>query len=197
VRIHAIFGIMDSSTSSSTPASAASVRGLLSACCAVVSLVVLSSCATPIGKTVPVSTSEEARSSLGRASSLVVYEGLPHQTKEAALLQTELARPDTTRLVGYPFYKPPVAAKNKARLRSILADPATYGPYTGPKTCGGFHPDYAVSWTSGGTSSHLLICYGCSEALISHQGALLPYDIRHNRLAELKGILAAHAEKRP
>jgi hypothetical protein len=180
-------------------AAAASIRRMFTGCCAVVTAIVLSSCASsvPIGKTVPVSASEDARSSLRSANPLRVYEGLPHQNKEQALLKTELARRETIRLHGYPFYTPAVAAKNDATLRRILANPSSFRPYTGPKTCGGFHPDYAVSWTTGGASSHLLICFGCGEALFSHQGTLLPYDIRHGELAELQATLAAHAAKRP
>lgn len=197
MRFRAIFQFMDPSNPPTRHVSSSSARRLFTIGCAFVTAFVLASCATPIGKTVPVSNSENARSSLRSAPSLTVYEGLPHQTKEVALLEAELARTNTVRIHGYPFYTPAVAAKDDATLRRILAAPDTFKPYSGPKTCGGYHPDYAVAWTTGGVTSYLLICYGCGEALISHRGELLPYDIRHGELAELRATLAAHAAKRP
>lgn len=151
----------------------------------------------PIGESVPVGRAEDMRAGLRSAPTLMVYEGLPHQTKEKVLLEREVQRADVTRLLGYPFYKPPVPAKQNARLKSLLGDANNYGTYTGPKTCGGFHPDYAVSWTAEGEPHFILICFGCGEALFWDGRRLMPYDIKHGPLSELMGLLVGHVSKRP
>ncbi len=166
---------------------------------ATITALALASCATsvPIGKKVPVSDGEEIRASLRGAGRVMVFEGLPHQTKEKALMESELARKRTTRILGYPFYTPAVPAKDRAGLQRILGDARTYSPYSGPKTCGGFHPDYSVAWSSGGVDHHIQICFGCGEALFTDGRLLLPYDVKHGPLAELRSLLAPHALKRP
>lgn len=159
----------------------------------------LSACATtaPIGKPVAVSAAEDIRLSARTAAKLMVYEGLPHQAHERELLGREAARADVTRIAGYPFYTPARPAKQPEELRRILGDAESYGVYRGPKTCGGFHPDYAVSWGSGGGSHHILICFGCGEALVSDGGRMLPYDLREPALGQLRALLSRHALKRP
>lgn len=160
----------------------------------------LAACAhtVPIGKVVPVRDGDEMRKGLRAADELMVYEGLPHQTKEKELMESELAKSKTIRIHGYPFYLPPVAAKKQAELKKILGDPRTYKKYTGPKTCGGFHPDYAVFWNEGEVPKHILICFGCGEALFSDGGKLMPFDIRHSQLYKLRDdILAVQHLKRP
>lgn len=164
-----------------------------------ITAVAVSSCATsvPIGKKVPVSEGEGIRASLREASRVMVYEGLPHQTKEKELMEREAARKGTIRILGYPFYTPSVPAKDREALQRILGDARTYAPYSGPKTCGGFHPDYNVSWSSAGTDHHIQICFGCGEALLTDGRLLLAYDVKHTTLAELRSLLARHALKRP
>ncbi len=166
---------------------------------AILALVALPACTTsvPIGKPVPVKAGEDLRASVAAAGRIDVYEGLPHQTKEVELLQREVARQDVIRIHGYPFYTPAVPAMAQESLRQLLADPRSYAVYSGPKTCGGFHPDYAVHWEAGGRPYHILICYGCGEALFSDGERLLPYDVRHGPLDRLRASLAGHARKRP
>src|SRR5689334_5894049 len=43
-----------------------------------------------------------------RASSLTLYEGLPHQSWEKASLESELATKETFRIREWPFYKRPL-----------------------------------------------------------------------------------------
>lgn len=112
-------------------------------------------------------------------------------------MEQEAKRNDVHRILGYPFYAPPAAAKNRDKLQRILSDEGSYAVYTGPKTCGGFHPDYDVEWTSGGRKMHVQICFGCGEALFADGANLIPYDFRDEALAEVKSALSVHAVKRP
>jgi hypothetical protein len=94
-----------------------------------------------------------------------VFEGLPHQFDEAELLEAELARKETVNIGGFPFYAEPISVDSRT-LESIAAgcrSPASYAPWSGLKLCGGFHPDWCVTFGEGETSWHLLICFGCRE----------------------------------
>lgn len=156
-------------------------------------------CATsnPIGKPVPVAAGEEIRSSLQSAQRLMVYEGLPHQAHEKELIAREIVRKDTTRLHGYPFYTPARPAKQAAGLRRVLGSADSYKVYGGPKTCGGFHPDYAVSWNDGAKSYQLLVCFGCGEVLATDGATSMPFSLKNPVVAELRGLLDGHSLKRP
>src|SRR3954471_25095391 len=82
------------------------------------------------------------------ASGVRLFEGLPHQTWERDILTSELKTKKTVNLHGYPFYDAtlPLRREDAEVLRGILADPGSYHPFRGEKLCGGFHPDYSVSW---------------------------------------------------
>jgi hypothetical protein len=159
----------------------------------------LTSCVTsaPIGKPVAIAASDEVRASFRNARTLLVYEGLPHQAHEKALLAQELQRSDVTRIADYPFYAPAVAARQPESLRRILGNAASFRVYSGPKTCGGFHPDYAVAWSDRGSTHHLLVCYGCGEVLLLSGGQSLAYNLTDQAVADLQQAFAPHARKRP
>ena len=176
------------------------LRALLPLSVLAVVTLMLGGCAQtpPIGKIVPVRAGDEMRESLRAADELYVYEGLPHQTKEKSLMESELAKSEVIRIHGYPFYLPKARAKKESELKKLLGDPRTYGKYTGPKTCGGYHPDYAVHWMENGVPKHILICFGCGEALFSDGSELLPFDIRHSQMYKLRDdLLSVQRLKRP
>lgn len=123
---------------------------------------------------------------------LTVYEGLPHQMFEADLLEKEkktkpvveftvtpkAAKLDTKRNDKYPFYKAPLKLKDEdlESLRSLLSSGETYKEWTGVKNCGGFHPDFAIEWTSDGKTMRALICFNCGEIILSGAQGDLLYD---------------------
>jgi hypothetical protein len=174
-------------------------RSIQSLLAIVIAALVLPACVAsrPIGTPVPVASAESIRAGIRSANSLMVYEGLPHQAKEPELLEQELKRRDVTRIADYPFYTPGAPAKDRAALQRILGNANHFSTYTGPKTCGGFHPDYAITWRDRGSSYHVLICFGCGEVLISDGQQQLPYDIKRPAWAELRALLAEHSSKRP
>jgi hypothetical protein len=85
---------------------------------------------------------------VSRASTLILYEGLPHPLREAEQFKRELATKKTVRFHDYPFYEGPlhVAANDIGTLRRLSANPDSYWSYGGPKLCGGYHPDYCLAW---------------------------------------------------
>jgi len=144
-----------------------------------------------------IEATDDFRKSLATASKLVVYEGLPHQLFEQAVMQRESERPDVTRIAGYPFYTPAVSAKNEELLEKLLSDPKSIDVWIGEKWCGGFHPDYSVSWTSGGNTYSALICFGCEEVIFSEGTRRFRYELAHEACDAFERDLASYRSKRP
>lgn len=146
-----------------------------------------------------VSQSGELRKSLGSVDELFVHEGLPHQMREAKLYQSERTRDDISLTGGYAFYAPQQPVKEDARhkLQQLLTDAASYAAMPQePTDCGPFHPDYALSWQDKGEDCHLLICYGCNEAIFLSGKSSLHYQLR-GILPKLKPIFVQFQDKRP
>ena len=141
--------------------------------------------------------------SIRRADRVIVYEGLPHPMYEEEALRRELEAGGTIEFAGYPFYREPldVAAADVEALRTLMGDRSLYRPYVGEKDCGGFHPDYAVEWSSGGKTYRALICFGCSEAWFEGpRGEVQKYDLRRDARVggkSLLEVLRAYRKNRP
>lgn len=111
----------------------------------------------------------EALKFMNDATSIEIFEGLPHQTFEAEALKEELASKKTIQLGGYPFYATPhkLRKNDDTKLEKLLEDAAGFVPFTGYKMCGGFHPDYAIVFKKDNVVCELLICFGCGDARIA------------------------------
>lgn len=136
---------------------------------------------------------------LAPTASLTLYEGLPHQSWEAELLEKELEAKKTITVQGFPFYERPlvVTAADVAELRGLSAAPDTFSPYRGPKMCGGFHPDYCLSWQDGETKYELLICFGCHEMKFFAPNHEAIADIQAEALARFEAVLKKYRDQRP
>jgi len=95
-----------------------------------------------------------------------LFEGLPHPLFEAGSLRQEIAKKQTFEWHGYRFYDEPlwIPEEIEAILGELTTSDQRYRNYTGMKKCGGFHPDYALSWN--GASVEILLCFGGGEARI-------------------------------
>lgn len=134
-----------------------------------------------------------------RSKSFVLYEGLPHQTFESEQLEKELATKRTRRIDEYFFYDHPleVADADVEKLRRLSSASENYSPYAGPKECGGFHPDYALAWSDGDETYHLLICFGCHEMEFHGPRGMLLVDIREKAFKQFEAILKQYRDQRP
>lgn len=143
--------------------------------------------------------SSGVRNSLLRTQELLIHEGLPHQSFEPAALAAERAREDVAEIAGYPFYSPAVEADEdeKSSLKRLLSSKKSISSFSGEKPCGGFHPDFAVSWTTSTESFAALICYGCDEILFVSPSARFRYDLSSSSLSVLKEVFARFRLKRP
>ena len=134
-----------------------------------------------------------------RASSLNLYEGLPHQGWEADQLKKELATKKTLRIHGFPFYERPlpIAADEVEPLRRLCAAADSFLSYGGPKLCGGYHPDYCLAWRDGEATYHLLICFGCHEMKLYGPKQELLADIRSDAFKQFETTLKKYRDQRP
>jgi hypothetical protein len=130
---------------------------------------------------------------------IFIYEGLPHQSYEEELLEVESKRPDITLIGEHLFYTPRIIADDKISdlLRSILTSENALYAHTGPKKCGGFHPDYAVTWYNEDEDFAALICFGCEEIKFITPSKVLHYDLNYSTCSELQKILREYKLKRP
>jgi hypothetical protein len=144
-----------------------------------------------------VEASSDCRKSITLAETLEVHEGLPHQTTEKALFEKEIKRGDVAEIGNYPFYTPGVLATNAAELKRILSDSATIETHKGAKRCGGFHPDYGITWKAEGKTCHALVCFGCGEIVFHDGKTSFTYDSSDEAEGRLKKLLSVYAKNRP
>jgi hypothetical protein len=132
------------------------------------------------------------------SATLTLYEGLPHQLYERAELEQEKKKP-TVQLDGFLFYREPLELKEADRqaLKVLIGDPGSLEAYSGEKTCGGFHPDYAIEWNEGGKAYRYLICFGCGEARVITPAGEIVYDIAPRAKERLKTLLSPYRKNRP
>ena len=135
----------------------------------------------------------------GEAPDVLLLEGLPHQLVEHSAFLDERKAHKTTEIGGYHFYQPPLplTAEEVAGLRATCLDPQTYGAYSGPKRCGGFHPDYALRWGHGRAAVYTLVCFGCHETQTLDGKRCLIADLPEPAFRRLEATLAKRRSQRP
>ncbi len=137
------------------------------------------------------------RATVAAAKTIEVFEGLPHQMWDKELLAVELKRKDTQVICKFPFYTPSTTASNSEALRKLLSSADSITEYGVPKRCGGYHPDYCVSWLAGETTYHALICFGCHEIIFYDGKTSLIYDLKNKAPEQFQKLLAIYEVKRP
>jgi hypothetical protein len=100
-------------------------------------------------------------------SPAAVFEGLPHPQAESDVYASESRRKDTFTNHGFKFYTPHYywGGKGTGAITHIARSLETYNRWTGPKFCGGFHPDLLVRFGRGRETVDCHICLGCGEAI--------------------------------
>lgn len=140
-----------------------------------------------------------AVATLTEKSELILYEGLPHQTWDRKLLESELKKKATVSRHGFPFYKRPnpVTEKDAKTLLALAKDPKSFAPFTPHKRCGGFHPDFSLVWKSGNEDLEMHVCFGCHEIKVYKGNVTVHCDIRGETYNKLKKLLANYQKQRP
>ena len=131
----------------------------------------------------------------------LLFEGLPHQTWEAEALESELASKDTIILGSYPLYdEVRVASEEMTRqLVSILSLPGNLTKWRGVKLCGGFHPDWAITFESKAGILDVFLCFGCQELRLFPRGQedFFLADFTTEAEEQLKTLLSPFNKHRP
>ena len=133
------------------------------------------------------------------APDVILLEGLPHQLVEHSAFLGERKAHKTTEVGGYFFYQSPLplTLEEAAGLRATCLDQQTYAPYSGPKRCGGFHPDYALRWGHGRAAVYTLVCFGCHETQTLDSKRCLISDLPEPAFRRLEATLAKRRSQRP
>lgn len=135
------------------------------------------------------------------ATLAVTYEGLPHQTYEAAELWHDLFTTSNRSIGGYRFYTAPTELPSalRASINAAMRRSSLYQPYRGPKLCGGYHPDYCFEWHTKRDTFFALLCTGCREVILIGGGGELLCDLNDEpgiafvKLLDVYGRAKAHA----
>lgn len=146
---------------------------------------------------------DRAAADLRASSDLVLHEGLPHGLFERALCEAEFHSKSTVERHGHLFYAAPIplTPADADSLRATFGDPDNFFPRD-PDTyslCGGFHPDYALTWSSGAGAYELHLCFGCYEANLYTPTGPVPFGLRgtHYRSSPPRDTLHAFRVQRP
>jgi hypothetical protein len=136
---------------------------------------------------------------IDKATRVVLYEGLPHQTWEAKALAQELKSQKTVKLHDFPFYQETLSLEKQDTkdLTALLTRAGSLRPFSGAKLCGGFHPDYCVEWHLGKEVYRVLICFGCHEVKLHGPKTSVYCDVEDKALAGLQRLLKPYRKNRP
>ena len=120
-----------------------------------------------------------------------IWHGLPHQLWDGGGLIQVLFTTRNWQYEGFRFRseESKLSVEQERVLVKILSDPSSYQPYTGPKLCGGFHPDACIEVESRGETLRLLLCYGCDECLIFGPQSALHVEINESAVEKLESAL--------
>ena len=75
----------------------------------------------------------------------------------------------------------------------ILTNATSFGPYRGPKLCGGYHMDFSAAFLTPTGECRMLVCLGCGEVLLFRDGNELICELSTDAEHEL---LSAYASAR-
>ena len=115
----------------------------------------------------------------GNTSDVVVYRGLAHPQAQQSLYEKQVAKGGWVEIEDFKFFEAPIDIPREhiGKVLALYSDPNSHQAW-GPKTtCDGFHPDYALVWSSGGKRRVLQLCYGCHEWKFFGPGGMLLTDI--------------------
>jgi len=129
---------------------------------------------------------------LAARSGLVLLEGLPNENTEAKLYRAEKKANETVKRAGFLFYPARLTAapNDEQALVAALTRPGSITEYSGAmKMCGGFHPDFALLWNSGGQAYEAQICFGCQEIKLFGPSSELYADLAPETFSALRSVL--------
>lgn len=147
----------------------------------------------PTPQPAPAATTSEAASAASppRVQTITLLAGLPHPRFQHKLFQKEKAAKATTAIEGHLFYQGTRALSpaDDRRLHQLVSDASSFKKWRPGKRCGGFHADYAASWSKSGRKRTVLICFGCHEALVIEGTKTTHFDLERKAYDQIKALL--------
>ena len=154
----------------------------------------------PLFESIDMSALRRFTDAVHSATTIQVFEGLPHQSWENELLKLEIASKETFKSHGHYFYSLAIspAGDDREALRNQALNPSGFQEWSGMKTCGGYHPDWMIRWiTPDGATHELHLCLGCHEAKFYGPGYQLYCNVPRQSYDGFKAILERYASQRP
>ena len=124
----------------------------------------------------------------------VAHLGLSHPMYESDSLYTEILFKPRNIIHGHGFETSEQEGTVIDAISRVLADRTTYIPWRGEKLCGGFHADYYFMWKDGSKAWEVLLCMGCREAIMFHDGLSLRCDIALDAEKRISAIVENDGE---
>lgn len=119
---------------------------------------------------------------LKSARNVTIYRGLAHPTADRLRYGQQVRKGGWVEFQGFKFFAKPaeLPAGTAQQVLKIYCRSSAHEALAKKTTCPGFHPDYALVWTSGGVQRVLQICYGCHEWKYFGPGGKVHTDIEDN-----------------
>jgi hypothetical protein len=147
---------------------------------------------TPAGHRVmrpdPLEAAAPLLEALKKGVPITIHEGIK---RFASLGSTEeaLKRRGEWLIDLFQFFKTGTVDRDTKALRDLLLKEGALGTWSGGKACGGFHPDFAITWKVAERDVSLMLCFGCHEAMFADEAGNLLYNLPKESYDALKGEL--------
>ena len=127
-----------------------------------------------------------------------IFEGLPHP-HERKLFAREQKRRDIFRNHDFDFYVPALnlSKHDHWQLVSGVRCKSAFTSWTGPKYCGGFHPDLLLRFYDSTAVVDVHLCFGCGEAIFYGDGSSSHVEFSFRNQEKWKEIQQRNRTKRP
>jgi len=131
----------------------------------------------------------ELKAAVGRAKSVVIYEGFPRSPKGKGQLSAKQKK-SLVMIDGEAFYPTAqtVTKEWAEQLRSMLF--AGVRERKSVKLCGGFHADFFLRWADASGGTDAMICFGCQEIKFFGATGELYGDLSNDEAKKLRERLA-------
>jgi len=115
----------------------------------------------------------------GDTSNAKVYRGLAHPQGQTSLYNKQVKKGGWIGIEDFKFFEEPldIPRDHIEKVLALYGEPKSHQAWGPKEKCDGFHPDYVVVWSSGGTRRVLQLCYGCHEWKFFGPGGMLLTDI--------------------
>lgn len=139
------------------------------------------------------SDAKHFQDSLSAATEIRIYQGFPRKAPDHGIKEGEIDPRDIVEVGRFPFHASSILLPEAEELKAVLSKPSTLIPFSGQKRCGGFRPDFCVSWEQGAQAFNALVCFACHEVIFESGGREFRYDLEATAYEHLKEILSVYA----